>query len=150
MRKIQGGANKGWKTVVFGEVVAGYDTPANGWASEIMPLPGEVAILIRNGDEYTFSTWLLGTAAEIQNRSEFGALSPSEKARVIDSLDPSFIEASQIRFQRSVEECRQRLVQAESYMKSGVFGALGLVRDARGALSRSEARLTRITATIAA
>lgn len=68
VRRISGGASVyrdrdrefmgvGRRVVVPGEVVYGYDTVANGWAAEVRPGPGQVAVLVRPGDEYSFSRW---------------------------------------------------------------------------------------------
>ena len=47
----------GRRLVVPGEVIYGYDTVANGWAEEVRPNPGQVAMLIAPGDEYSFARW---------------------------------------------------------------------------------------------
>lgn len=68
IRRISGGASVyrdrdrafmgcGRRLVVAGEVIYGYGTVANGWAAEVRPEPGQVAILIAPGDEYSFARW---------------------------------------------------------------------------------------------
>jgi len=47
----------GRRVVVPGEVIYGYATVANGWAEEVRPMAGQVAILIAPGDEYSFARW---------------------------------------------------------------------------------------------
>ena len=47
----------GRRLVVSGEVIYGYATVANGWAEEVRPNPGQVAVMISPGDEYSFARW---------------------------------------------------------------------------------------------
>ena len=39
------------------QVQLGYETTANGWASDIEPGPDEVALCVRSGSVYLFATW---------------------------------------------------------------------------------------------
>jgi len=73
----------GRRVVVPGEVIYGYDTVANGWAAEVRPNPGQVAILIAPGDEYSFARW-----GVLDARAALGAdiLDDADKTLVVESL----------------------------------------------------------------
>lgn len=141
--RMQGGANRGYNTVIFGEIVGGYETPSAGTASEIFPKPGEVALLIRPGDEHCFSTWLLGPVGEIQNHPRFTDLPDSEKKRVLQSLSAVSVQAGIARLAADVESWENDLQSAEQEAKAGIFGAAGLVRHAQKTLAKCKARLDR-------
>lgn len=103
IRTIQGGANKSKRTVVFGELIAGYCTPSCGTAYEVFPKPGECAVLSRMGSPTNFSLWIVGTISEIMKLPEFLVLPDEEKQRVWKSLNASEIEAGLEWLRREVE-----------------------------------------------
>jgi hypothetical protein len=73
----------GRRVVVPGEIIYGYDTVANGWAEEVRPNPGQVAVMISPGDEYSFARW-----AVLDAKAALGAdiLDDEEASLVSESL----------------------------------------------------------------
>lgn len=106
VRRISGGASVyrdrdrafmgcGRRLVVAGEVIYGYDTVANGWAEEVRPNPGQVAILIAPGDEYSFARWAILDAkaaldADILDDEEASLVSESLRALLGESPTASY------------------------------------------------------------
>lgn len=106
IRRISGGSSVyrdrdrefmgcGRRLVVSGEVIYGYNTVANGRAAEVRPEPGQVAILIAPGDEYSFSRWAVLDAkaalvADILDEEETSLVSESLRALLGESPTASY------------------------------------------------------------
>lgn len=64
-RVLRGGSGAA-RVVRHPDRVGAYHTVRHGWADEIAPDEGELAILLEAGDEYRFSVWIVGTPDELQ------------------------------------------------------------------------------------
>jgi|SRR5699024_3050334 len=65
VRFLSGGGSA--SAVHVGPCVAkrGYSTVANGYAAEIAPRAGEVAVQYTSGDAYSFARWIIGPPADV-------------------------------------------------------------------------------------
>ena len=72
-------------------MIYGYDTVANGWAEEVRPGPGQVAVMISPGDEYSFARWAV---LDAKSALDADILDDKEKEQVLKSLSEMVGEAA--------------------------------------------------------
>lgn len=65
LRLLQGGSSESWMHFGPKMVMHGYPTVVHGWAKDIEPKTGEVAVMWKHGTAYYFAEWVIGDPGEV-------------------------------------------------------------------------------------